>query len=180
MLVVQLFSRVMMHDGVPLAPMTAYRKDWGCPEMKVRWWEDCLQRHRIRDDGIHVTSSSIQTAQPLNILAYSRLLSICVSSGLFSCSSTLRYSLSQKQQQPAPRILSEGTPDWIEKWSPEVFRKVGYGMAAGVVAAGALGSPATGAVMAVPVGLYWWIGLRDLKQESHTLKRNFPVLANAR
>lgn len=49
--------------------------------------------------------------------------------------------------------LSEGVPDWIEKWSPEVFRKVGYGMAAGVVAAGALGSPATGLVAAVPVGM---------------------------
>lgn len=27
---------------------------------------------------------------------------------------------------------------------------------------------------------YWWVGLSDLKQESHTLKRNFPVLANIR
>lgn len=27
---------------------------------------------------------------------------------------------------------------------------------------------------------YWWVGLNDLKQESHTLKRNFPVLANIR
>ena len=49
--------------------------------------------------------------------------------------------------------LSEGVPDWIEKWSPEVFRKVGYGMAAGAVAVGALGSPVTGLVAAVPVGM---------------------------
>lgn len=49
------------------------------------------------------------------------------------------------------RLLSEGTPEWIEQWSPEVFRKVGYGMAAGVVATGALGGPLTGLVAAVPV-----------------------------
>ncbi|CAM9566539.1 unnamed protein product, partial [Ectocarpus fasciculatus] len=78
------------------------------------------------------------------------------------------------------RLLSEGVPDWIEQWSPEVFRKVGYGMAAGVVATGALGGPLTGLVVAVPVAGYWWVGLRDLKQESSTLKRNFPVLANVR
>ncbi|CAM9544710.1 unnamed protein product [Ectocarpus sp. 12 AP-2014] len=78
------------------------------------------------------------------------------------------------------RLLSEGTPEWIEQWSPEVFRKVGYGMAAGVVATGALGGPLTGLVVAVPVAGYWWLGLRDLKQESSTLKRNFPVLANIR
>lgn len=27
---------------------------------------------------------------------------------------------------------------------------------------------------------YWWVGLGDMKQEAHTLKRNFPVLANIR
>lgn len=71
-------------------------------------------------------------------------------------------------------------PDWIEKWNPVVFRKLGYGMAAGTVAMGALGSPMAGAMMAVPVGLYWWTGLQDMKQESQTLRRNFPVLAHAR
>lgn len=49
--------------------------------------------------------------------------------------------------------LSEGTSDWIEQWSPELFRKVGYGMAAGVMAVGALGSPVTGIIAAVPVGM---------------------------
>lgn len=53
-------------------------------------------------------------------------------------------------------------------------------MAAGAVAVGALGSPMAGALAAVPVGLYWWVGLRDLEQEAHTLKRNFPVLGNLR
>ncbi|CAN0357480.1 unnamed protein product, partial [Laminaria digitata] len=78
------------------------------------------------------------------------------------------------------RPRSEGFPDWIEMWSPQTFRKVGYGMAAGAVGLGAFGSPVAGAVAAVPVGLYWWVGLRDLRQESHSLKRNFPVLANVR
>lgn len=57
------------------------------------------------------------------------------------------------KERPRHRRLSEGVPDWIEQWNPEVFRKVGYGMAAGVVAVGALGSPVTGLAAAVPVGM---------------------------
>ncbi|CAB1103239.1 unnamed protein product [Ectocarpus sp. CCAP 1310/34] len=90
------------------------------------------------------------------------------------------HALQESKGPSRARLLSEGTPEWIEQWSPEVFRKVGYGMAAGVVATGALGGPLTGLAAAVPVAGYWWLGLRDLKQESSTLKRNFPVLANIR
>lgn len=71
-------------------------------------------------------------------------------------------------------------PGWIEKWNPELFRQVGYGLAAGVLAMGTLGSPMMGVITACPVGLYWWIGLRDMNQEQHSLRRNFPVLANVR
>lgn len=71
-------------------------------------------------------------------------------------------------------------PDWVEKWSPRVFKKVGYGLAAGTVAIGALGSPLAGVIAAVPVGLYWWTGSQDMKQESQTLRRNFPILAHVR
>lgn len=71
-------------------------------------------------------------------------------------------------------------PDWIEKWNSDMFRKVGYGLAAGTVAVGALGSPVAGAIAAVPVGLYWLTGLQDMKQEAQSLRRNFPVLSHAR
>lgn len=71
-------------------------------------------------------------------------------------------------------------PDWIEKWNPNIFRKVGFGLAAGTVALGALGSPVAGAIAALPVGLYWLTGIQDMKQEAQTLRRNFPVLAHVR
>jgi hypothetical protein len=32
----------------------------------------------------------------------------------------------------------------------------------------------------LPTGAYWVIGLRDIKQKSQTIRRNFPVLGNAR
>lgn len=63
------------------------------------------------------------------------------------------FSFRNETNQEPRRLLSEGVPDWIEKWSPDVFRKVGYGMAAGVVATGAFGNPVTGMIAAVPVGL---------------------------
>ena len=88
--------------------------------------------------------------------------------------------LSWKKKKKKPRRRSEGFPDWIEQWNPRVFRQVGYGMVASAAAVGMLGGPTAGAILAVPVGLYWWVGLRDLQQESHSLKRNFPVLANVR
>lgn len=71
-------------------------------------------------------------------------------------------------------------PDWIEEWNPTIFRRVGYGLAVGAVAVGALGGPLGGVIAACPVGLYWWIGLRDMSQKNQSLRRNFPVLANFR
>ncbi|CAM9438482.1 unnamed protein product [Discosporangium mesarthrocarpum] len=74
----------------------------------------------------------------------------------------------------------ENFPDWIEKWNPVVFRKTGYGLAVMAVTAGMLGGPWVGLGVAVPVCGYWWLGLKDLAQERHSIRRNFPVLGNMR
>lgn len=68
-------------------------------------------------------------------------------------------------------------PDLIEMWTPDVFRRVGAGLALGSVALGVMGSPAAGACAAAVTAAYWKVGLSDMAQTSHTLRRNFPVLA---
>lgn len=109
---------------------------------------------------------------------------------LFRNTSPTRFQTATATPTPIPTTggsatgtaarVDGGFPDWIEKWNPTVFRQVGYGLAAGTVAVGALGGPLAGVMMACPVGLYWWAGLRDMRQESQTLRRNFPVLSNIR
>ncbi|KAG5177857.1 hypothetical protein JKP88DRAFT_270645 [Tribonema minus] len=41
-------------------------------------------------------------------------------------------------------------------------------------------NPAQGAIAAVPVALFWYRGLKDMAQDSHTVLRNFPVLGHIR
>ena len=53
-------------------------------------------------------------------------------------------------------------------------------MSCGVVAAAVVGNPFTAAVCAVPVGLYWYVGIKDMTQKKHTVLRNFPVLGHVR
>jgi hypothetical protein len=72
-------------------------------------------------------------------------------------------------------------PDLIELWTPKVFRVAGVGMVAGSVAVATVGeSPVEGALCLAATGAYWKIGLDDMKQTSHTLRRNFPFLGNLR
>jgi glutamate synthase domain-containing protein 2 len=71
-------------------------------------------------------------------------------------------------------------PDFIEKWSPSAFRAVGVGLVAGSAATAALAGPLPGAVLALLTAGYWRVGLRDLRQTSHSVLRNFPVLGHMR
>lgn len=78
-------------------------------------------------------------------------------------------------------------PDFIEFWDREAFRKVGYGLVAGSTGLGAAGLFYADASWAVPAGLaalltagYWRVGLQDMKQRSHAVRRNYPVLGNVR
>lgn len=80
-------------------------------------------------------------------------------------------------------------PDFIEGWTRETFRKVGYGLNAATIAC-VVGGVAVGAssvlsfLPAVAVGTlslgYWRVGLQDMRQTSHAIRRNFPVLGNLR
>lgn len=81
--------------------------------------------------------------------------------------------------------VSHNFPDFIEHWNRDLFRKVGYGLgtvSAAAAAGAAFYSPllfpavATGTVTAA----YWYVGMRDMKQTSHAIRRNYPVLGNLR
>ena len=82
-------------------------------------------------------------------------------------------------------------PDFIEKWNRNTFRKVGYGLVGLTGAAAALplasGVPlaevvfyAPSALLAVLTASYWRVGLSDIKQTQHAIRRNYPVLGNMR
>jgi hypothetical protein len=72
--------------------------------------------------------------------------------------------------------------DWIERWSRGAFYKTGYAATALAAGAAALLGPLSAPALAIaaPVAAYWAIGLRDIKQTRHTVRRNFPVLGNVR
>jgi hypothetical protein len=76
-------------------------------------------------------------------------------------------------------------PDFIEHWNRKTFSRVGYGLGASTVAA--VSAAAIFPRMMVPaLGLgaltaaYWHIGLRDMEQTAHAIRRNYPVLGNLR
>lgn len=78
------------------------------------------------------------------------------------------------------RSESVGLPDWIEHWSRDNFRRFGYVLGATpVVLAGLEAYPASALAAAVAAG-YWKVGLTDMDQKGQTIRRNFPVLGNAR
>lgn len=43
-----------------------------------------------------------------------------------------------------------------------------------------LGPTAEAALVALPVAAWWAVGLSDIRQTRHTIRRNFPVLGNVR
>ena len=81
--------------------------------------------------------------------------------------------------------LGHNFPDFIEHWNRDTFRRIGYvlGVSTGALAAGSFVAPIT-AVPTVILGalttMYWKIGLNDMKQTSHAIRRNYPVLGNMR
>ncbi len=76
-------------------------------------------------------------------------------------------------------------PDFIEHWNRTTFRRVGYALGAstGALALGSLVAPIA-VVPTVIIGAlttaYWKIGLNDMQQTSHAIRRNYPVLGNMR
>ena len=78
------------------------------------------------------------------------------------------------------RSVSAGLPDWIEHWSRDNFRKVGYGLGAASLLSVPVGYPLLSAALATTTAAYWTIGLNDIGQTKQTIRRNFPVLGNMR
>lgn len=83
-------------------------------------------------------------------------------------------------------FVGHSFPDFIEGWNRESFKKFGYGMGATTVALG-VGSIAVSSSLFVPAvvvgGLtagFWVVGLNDINQKSHAVRRNYPVLGNIR
>jgi len=76
---------------------------------------------------------------------------------------------------------SGGLPEILEHWNRKNFYRFGAGgILATAGAAVAWGPSFTTFAMASAVGGYWVIGLRDINQVNHTIRRNFPVLGHLR
>ena len=73
-------------------------------------------------------------------------------------------------------------PDFIHSWTPERFKAVGAGLAAGsgglVTLLGMTNWLSLSSVSFTAI--YWYLGLSDLRQERHTVRKNFPVLGRVR
>lgn len=111
------------------------------------------------------------------------------------CGTLLQRSFSDQQkkandgehwsEKKVAGYVGHNFPDFIEHWNREAFRRVGYGLGASTVAVVSAAAVYPG--MMVPAALtgaltaaYWHIGLRDMKQTAHAIRRNYPVLGNAR
>lgn len=72
--------------------------------------------------------------------------------------------------------------EWLDKWNESVFYKIGTFGALGTGAAFiALGpSSLLPWTLAAPLCAYWLIGLEDLRQGRHAVRKNFPVLGRIR
>ncbi|KAJ1617753.1 hypothetical protein T492DRAFT_605102 [Pavlovales sp. CCMP2436] len=72
--------------------------------------------------------------------------------------------------------------EMLEHWSPTKFYYAGAGMTAGLAVIAIVKGPFSVAALAtaIPVALWWRIGLADIAQTKHTIKRNFPVIGNLR
>ena len=83
-------------------------------------------------------------------------------------------------------FVGHNFPDFIEGWNRDTFKQVGYGMT-GLTGILGLGGAMLDVGFLIPATLvggltaaYWTIGLADIRQKSHAIRRNFPVLGNFR
>jgi glutamate synthase domain-containing protein 2 len=79
---------------------------------------------------------------------------------------------------PWERPLYSRIPSFVDKWSRTAFWLTSLGLFAAVAALSWLWLPLC--VLGLPVLAFFGVGIRDMFQTSHTLLRNFPVLAHFR
>jgi len=84
--------------------------------------------------------------------------------------------LKENTLKPKHREMS----DAIENWSRKSFYAVGTFGIGGVLASFGLYGGSFSVILAVPVGLYWYQGLKDMNQRSSSVLYNFPVLGHFR
>jgi glutamate synthase domain-containing protein 2 len=84
----------------------------------------------------------------------------------------------KRKPLPWERPIYSRIPSIIDKWSRTAFWLVSLALVAGVSALTWLWWPA--AFLGLPVLYFVGVGMRDMLQTSHTLLRNFPVLAHFR
>jgi len=88
-------------------------------------------------------------------------------------------------------MIGHNFPDYIEKWNRNVFRKVGYafvGLSGASLAwpismelpLSHFGAYAPSLILTALTAAYWHVGLSDMKQTQHAIRRNYPVLGNFR
>ena len=84
----------------------------------------------------------------------------------------------------SPRVQTKargahGFPEFIEWWDRRAF--YGVGTAASALVLGYTAASGSVPIIAgAAVAAYWVQGLRDIRQERHAIRRNFPVLGNMR
>lgn len=76
--------------------------------------------------------------------------------------------------------IGHSFPDFIEHWNRKNFYRVGYGLSGITMASAYLGGWPVGMVLGSLTAAYWKVGLSDIRQSSHSIRRNFPVLGNMR
>eukprot|EP01013_Petalomonas_cantuscygni_P025571 TRINITY_DN47578_c0_g1_i1.p1 TRINITY_DN47578_c0_g1~~TRINITY_DN47578_c0_g1_i1.p1 ORF type:complete len:787 (-),score=146.10 TRINITY_DN47578_c0_g1_i1:284-2644(-) len=83
------------------------------------------------------------------------------------------------EESHARLTVPSNFPDFIDHWSPTKFRR--FGTTAALCCPPLLYlSPVTGVIWTGLTAAYWAIGLQDLAQREHSVRRNFPVLGNLR
>jgi len=90
----------------------------------------------------------------------------------------------REQHKPVGKKVVSKThrfPEFIEKWNPQVFKGTGIILTTFTVACfyhfEHSWIPYT---VSAFVFAYWYYGFRDMRQTSHAIQRNFPVLGNVR
>ena len=107
-------------------------------------------------------------------------LLVSAQSASFSSSSVKGSASTMVEAANRKAVRGHGFPDFIEKWNPSKFKAVGGALAAASAASLAFAPLAPAAILSSLTAGYWVVGLRDMKQTQHAIRRNFPVLGNVR